>query len=43
MTLPASAAHGGEVRIIVIDPKRAPIIRWAFETYATGLLVCRTS
>ena len=29
--------HGGEVRTIVIDPERAPIIRWAFETYATGL------
>jgi site-specific DNA recombinase len=29
--------QGGEVRTIAIDPKRAPIIRWAFETYATGL------
>jgi site-specific DNA recombinase len=29
--------HGGEVRIIVIDSERSPIIRWGFETYATGL------
>ncbi len=29
--------QGGEVRTIVIDPERAPIIVWAFETYATGL------
>jgi site-specific DNA recombinase len=28
---------GGEVRTVVIDPKRGPIIVWAFETYATGL------
>ncbi|MGH2833620.1 MAG: recombinase family protein, partial [Solirubrobacteraceae bacterium] len=28
---------GGEVRIVVVDKQRAPIIRWAFETYATGL------
>ena len=29
--------QGGEVRTIAIDPERAPLIRWAFETYATGL------
>jgi DNA invertase Pin-like site-specific DNA recombinase len=29
--------QGGEVRTIVVDPDRAPIIKWAFETYATGL------
>jgi site-specific DNA recombinase len=29
--------QGGEVRTIAIDSERAPIIFWAFETYATGL------
>ncbi len=29
--------HGGEVRTVMIDPERGPIIVWAFETYATGL------
>jgi site-specific DNA recombinase len=29
--------QGGEVRTVVIDPERGPIIEWAFETYATGL------
>jgi site-specific DNA recombinase len=29
--------QGGEVRTIVIDSERGPIITWAFETYATGL------
>ncbi len=29
--------QGGEVRTVVIDPERGPIILWAFETYATGL------
>jgi site-specific DNA recombinase len=29
--------QGGEVRTIALDPERAPIIRWGFETYATGL------
>ncbi len=29
--------QGGEVRTVVIDPERAPIVTWAFETYATGL------
>lgn len=29
--------HGGEVRTIHVDCERAEIIRWGFETYATGL------
>ena len=29
--------QGGEVRTIGIDPERAPIIQWAYATYATGL------
>jgi site-specific DNA recombinase len=29
--------QGGEVRTIAVDPERAEIIRWGFETYATGL------
>jgi len=29
--------QGGEVRTITIDRERAPLIHWAFETYATGL------
>jgi site-specific DNA recombinase len=29
--------HGGEVRTITVDCERAEIIRWGFETYATGL------
>ena len=29
--------QGGEVRTVVIDPERGPIILWAYETYATGL------
>ena len=29
--------QGGEVRTIVVDEERAPLIQWAFETYATGL------
>jgi site-specific DNA recombinase len=29
--------QGGEVRTIIIDQERAPVVRWAFETYATGL------
>jgi DNA invertase Pin-like site-specific DNA recombinase len=27
---------GNELRWIEIDPERAPLIRWAFEAYATG-------
>ena len=29
--------QGGEVRTVVIDQERGPLIQWAFETYATGL------
>jgi site-specific DNA recombinase len=29
--------QGGEVRTVIIDAERAPLITWAFETYATGL------
>jgi site-specific DNA recombinase len=29
--------QGGEVRTIIIDPERGPIVVWAYETYATGL------
>lgn len=29
--------NGGEVRTVVIDPERGPIIQWAFEAYASGL------
>jgi site-specific DNA recombinase len=29
--------HGGEIRTIAVDSERAEIIRWGFETYATGL------
>jgi site-specific DNA recombinase len=29
--------QGGEVRTVVVDRKRAEIIRWGFEAYATGL------
>ena len=29
--------QGGEVRTITIDRERAEIVRWGFETYATGL------
>ena len=28
---------GGEVRTVIVDPERGPIVRWAFEAYATGL------
>ncbi len=27
---------GRDIRTIALDPERAPLIRWAFETYATG-------
>lgn len=27
---------GSEVRTVVVDPERAPLITWAFEAYATG-------
>lgn len=29
--------QGGEVRTVIIDKQRGPLIVWAFETYATGL------
>jgi hypothetical protein len=25
-----------ESRTVILDPERAPLIRWAFEAYATG-------
>jgi DNA invertase Pin-like site-specific DNA recombinase len=28
--------QGQEVRTVKVDPERAPLIRWAFQTYATG-------
>ena len=28
--------NGREIRTVEVDPERAPLIRWAFETYATG-------
>jgi site-specific DNA recombinase len=28
--------EGREVRVVVIDPERAPLIQWAFEAYASG-------
>ena len=28
--------NGREARTVVIDPERGPLVRWAFETYATG-------
>jgi site-specific DNA recombinase len=27
---------GREVRTVVVDPERAPLVQWAFEVYATG-------
>jgi site-specific DNA recombinase len=28
---------GREIRTVALDPERAPLVRWAFETYATGM------
>jgi site-specific DNA recombinase len=28
--------EGREVRVVVVDPDRAPLVQWAFEMYATG-------
>jgi site-specific DNA recombinase len=28
--------HGREIRTVDVDPDRAPLVRWAFETYAGG-------
>lgn len=35
-------ANGQERRTIEVDPYRGPIIRWAFEAYATGAWTIRT-
>ena len=29
-------SDGHEIRIITVDPERAPLIQWAFQAYATG-------
>jgi len=28
--------EGREIRVVVVDPERAPLVIWAFEVYATG-------
>jgi DNA invertase Pin-like site-specific DNA recombinase len=28
--------NGREVRTVVVDPERAPLLQWAFEAYASG-------
>jgi site-specific DNA recombinase len=33
---------GREVRVVVVDPDRAPLIQWAYEAYSTGLYTIRT-
>jgi site-specific DNA recombinase len=33
---------GREVRTVVVDPDRAPLVQWAFEAYATGQWTIRT-
>jgi site-specific DNA recombinase len=33
---------GREIRVVVIDPERAPLVVWAFEAYATGEWTIRT-
>jgi site-specific DNA recombinase len=33
---------GREIRIVVVDPERAPLVQWAFEAYATGEWTIRT-
>jgi site-specific DNA recombinase len=33
---------GREVRVVVVDPERAPLVQWAFEAYATGEWTIRT-
>ena len=32
----ASSIDGREVRTVDLDPERAPLMRWAFEAYASG-------
>jgi site-specific DNA recombinase len=34
--------EGREVRVVVVDPDRAPLVQWAFEAYATGEWTVRT-
>lgn len=34
--------EGREVRVVVVDPDRAPLVQWAFEAYATGEWTERT-
>lgn len=33
---------GREVRIVLVDPERAPLVQWAFEAYATGEYTIRS-
>ena len=33
---------GREVRVVTVDPERAPLVQWAFEVYATGEWTIRT-
>ena len=33
---------GREVRVVVVDPDRAPLVQWAFEAYSTGEWTIRT-
>jgi DNA invertase Pin-like site-specific DNA recombinase len=33
---------GREIRTVVVDPERAPLVQWAFEAYATGEWTIRT-
>lgn len=32
----ARSDEGREIRTIAVDPERAPLVRWAYEAYATG-------
>jgi site-specific DNA recombinase len=34
--------EGREVRVVTVDPERAPLVQWAFEAYATGEWTIRT-
>ncbi|MDT5024274.1 MAG: hypothetical protein QOE61_700, partial [Micromonosporaceae bacterium] len=33
---------GREVRVVTVDPERAPLVQWAFEVYSTGEWTIRT-
>jgi site-specific DNA recombinase len=33
---------GREVRVVAVDPERAPLVQWAFEAYATGQYTVRS-